>query len=33
MENTDQNLTAFDENTSGHYKYKYSGFGFMIHWS
>ena len=30
MENTDQNLTAFDENTSGHYKYKYSGFGFMI---
>ncbi|HPB20622.1 MAG TPA: hypothetical protein PLC00_07600, partial [Bacteroidales bacterium] len=23
--NTDQNLTAFDENTSGHYKYKYSG--------
>ncbi len=28
--NSDQNLTAFDENTSGHFKYKYSGFGFMI---
>jgi len=29
-EKTDQNLSAFDENKSGHYKYKYSGFGFMI---
>ena len=28
--NSDQNLTAFDENTNGHFKYKYSGFGFMI---
>ena len=27
---TFQNLSSFDEDRNGHYKYKYSGFGFMI---